>query len=105
MDRVAPRRDPDRCRFVRLEPVTRPLPNLGAPPSDARGEVRLVTPQLDWAGFIRLGFDEIRLAGVASPQVARRLRAALEDLVTVAPPDRQEPMKPARVEDVTPSGA
>ena len=43
---------------------------------------------LDWDGYVRLAFDEIRLAGAGSPQVARRLRAALEGLKTVAPPAR-----------------
>jgi hypothetical protein len=55
--------------------------------------VRLVTPQLNWSGFIRLAFDEIRLAAAASPQVTRRLRATLEDLLSVAPPDRHEPLQ------------
>jgi len=38
-------------------------------------------------------FDEIRLAGAASPQVARRQRAALHDLVSIAPPERQDPLR------------
>jgi uncharacterized membrane protein len=60
---------------------------------DAHGAIRLITPRLDWSGFIRLSFDEIRLAGAASPQVTRRLRAALEDLLSAAPPDRHEPLQ------------
>jgi uncharacterized membrane protein len=44
---------------------------------------------LDWDGYVRLAFDEIRLAGAGSPQVTRRLRAALEDLRTVVPPGRR----------------
>jgi uncharacterized membrane protein len=44
---------------------------------------------LDWDGYVRLAFDEIRLAGAGSPQVARRLRGALEGLKTVAPPARR----------------
>jgi uncharacterized membrane protein len=60
---------------------------------DAHGVQRLVTRELDWSGFVRLCFDEIRLAGVASPQVARRQRAALEDLLSVAPLDRHEPLE------------
>jgi uncharacterized membrane protein len=55
---------------------------------DEDGTLRLVEPVLGWDGFVRLAFDEIRIAGAASPQVPRRLRAALEDLKTVAPPDR-----------------
>lgn len=60
---------------------------------DGGGAVRLITPRLDWSGFVRLSFDEVRLAGAGSPQVARRLRAALEDLLSVATPDRHEPLQ------------
>jgi uncharacterized membrane protein len=59
---------------------------------DADGDVRLIERTLAWEGYVRLAFDELRLAGAASPQVARRLRAALEDLKTVAPPDRHPPL-------------
>jgi uncharacterized membrane protein len=74
-----------------LHDALRQLAHRRLPPTeyrDASGRVRLVTRQLDWSGFVRLAFDEIRLAGAGSPQVARRLRAALEDLLSVAPPDR-----------------
>jgi uncharacterized membrane protein len=37
---------------------------------------------------VRLAFDEIRMVGAGSPQVSRRLRAALVDLRSIAPPDR-----------------
>jgi uncharacterized membrane protein len=59
---------------------------------DARGNVRLVERVMSWEGYVRLAFDELRLAGAGSPQVARRLRAALEDLRTVAPPERRPPL-------------
>ena len=58
---------------------------------DAHGHVRLVERVMSWEGYIRLAFDELRLAGAGSPQVARRLRAALEDLRTVASPERRPP--------------
>jgi uncharacterized membrane protein len=48
-----------------------------------------VVRTLSWDGYVRLAFDELRLAGAAQPQVAPRLCAALEDLKTVAPPERQ----------------
>ena len=35
--------------------------------------VRLVERTLSWDGYVRLAFDEIRLAGASSPQVTRRL--------------------------------
>jgi uncharacterized membrane protein len=59
---------------------------------DEDGVVRLVERTLSWDGYVRLAFDEIRLAGAGTPQVSRRLCAALQDLKTVAPPDRQEPL-------------
>jgi uncharacterized membrane protein len=59
------------------------------PRVDERGAARLVLRRASWEGFVRLGLDEIRLAGAGSVQVGRRLRFLLEDLLTVAPPDRQ----------------
>ena len=57
---------------------------------DDRGELRLVQRVMDWDAYVHLAFDEIRLAGAACPPVVRRLRMALKDLRTVAPPERQE---------------
>ncbi len=48
-----------------------------------------MTRTLSWDEYVRLAFDELRLAGAAQPQVARRLQAALEDLKAVTPPERQ----------------
>jgi uncharacterized membrane protein len=59
---------------------------------DAHGHVRLVERVMSWEGYVRLAFDEIRLAGAGSPQVARRLRAALEDLRRVTSPERRPPL-------------
>jgi uncharacterized membrane protein len=59
---------------------------------DAHGHVRLVERVMSWEGYVRLAFDELRLVGAGSPQVARRLRAALDDLRTVAPPERRPPL-------------
>jgi uncharacterized membrane protein len=55
---------------------------------DSAGCPRLIERVMTWDGYVRLAFDELRLAGAGSPQVSRRLRAALEDLKAVAPPDR-----------------
>ena len=56
---------------------------------DAGGVVRVRVTTMQWEGFVRLAFDELRQAGAGSPQVTRRLTAALEDLLCVAPPDRR----------------
>ena len=56
---------------------------------DERGEVRLIVPVMSWQAYVHLAFDEIRQAGAGSPQVARRMRAALDDLLDYAPPERR----------------
>lgn len=56
---------------------------------DEDDELRLIERVLDWNGYVRLAFDEIRLAAGGYPQVTRRLEAALVDLKTVAPAERQ----------------
>ena len=56
---------------------------------DTDGEVRLVVPSMDWDAYVRLAFVEIRQAGARSPQVSRRLAAALDDLLELAPPERR----------------
>jgi uncharacterized membrane protein len=59
---------------------------------DADGHVRLVERVMTWEGYVRVAFEELRMAGAGSPQVARRLRAALEDLRAVAPSERRPPL-------------
>ena len=51
--------------------------------------MRLITRSMAWEDYVHLAFDEIRMAGAGSPQVTRRLRAALEDLLTIAPLERK----------------
>jgi len=60
---------------------------------DRNGAERLVTRVMTWDDYVHLAFDEIRMAGAGSPQIARRMRAALEDLLTVAPPDRKSSLQ------------
>ena len=48
---------------------------------------------MTWEDYVHLAFDEIRLAGGGSPQVARRMRAALEDLLTIAQAERKAPLQ------------
>jgi hypothetical protein len=43
---------------------------------------------MSWDAYVLLATEEIRLAGAGSPQVTRRLKAALTDLRSVAPADR-----------------
>jgi uncharacterized membrane protein len=60
---------------------------------DDQGTVRLVTRVTTWEDYVHLAFDEIRLAGAGSPQITRRMRAALEDLLTIAPAERKGPLQ------------
>jgi uncharacterized membrane protein len=48
---------------------------------------------MTWEDYVHLAFDEIRIAGAGSPQVARRLHAALADLLEVAPRERKGPLQ------------
>jgi uncharacterized membrane protein len=60
---------------------------------DEDGVVRLITPVMDWEAYVHLAFDEVRLAGAGSPQIARRLTAALTDLIALAPQSRRAPLQ------------
>ncbi|MFR9798810.1 DUF2254 domain-containing protein [Streptomyces sp. MS06] len=60
---------------------------------DRRRAVRLVQPVPSWSELVDLGFAEIRGAAVGSPQVTRRLVAALDDLLLVAPEERRPPLE------------
>lgn len=81
----------DRLHDCLRQLVVRPFPD--GRHRDARGDVRLVVPTIDWGGYVDLAFDEIRRAGRLSPQVPRRLAAALEDLLDIAPADRRAPLE------------
>lgn len=77
----------DRLHDCMRQLARRPFPD-GRYCDDA-GTLRLVQQVMTWPGYVHLAFDEIRLAGAGSPQVARRLQAALRDLLEVAPPERR----------------
>jgi len=48
---------------------------------------------MSWEGYVSLACDEIRHYGEGSVQVARRMRAMLEDLSEIAPPERVAPLE------------
>ena len=78
----------DRLHDILRQLVRRPFPD-GRHRDDA-GEVRLIVPTMSWEGYVDLAFHEIRIAGAGSPQISRRLKAALTDLKSVAPTERAE---------------
>jgi uncharacterized membrane protein len=55
---------------------------------DASGRVRLVYRTPNWEDYVHLAVTEIRQFGEASIQIARRLRAMLEDLIQTVPRER-----------------
>ena len=78
----------DRIHDVLRQLARRPFPDGRY--SDEAGEIRLTVPTMSWEDYVNLAFHEIRMAGAGSPQVSRRLKAALIDLKSVAPADRVE---------------
>ena len=54
------------------------------------GQLRFVYRTPDWSDFVYLAVTEIRQYGSQSVQIARRLRAMLENLVQALPPQRGE---------------
>ena len=55
---------------------------------DAAGRLRLIYRTPDWDDFVRLAVTEIRHFGGESIQVARRLRAMLDNLIQTLPEQR-----------------
>ena len=77
----------DRIHDLLRRLVTRPLSSGRY--ADEHGALRLVVPQVTWDDYLHLAFDEIRHFGAGSLPVPRRMRAALADLLSVAPPERR----------------
>jgi uncharacterized membrane protein len=55
---------------------------------DDEGVVRVVVRTPNWEDFVHMAFKEIRACGAGSMQIARRMRAMLEDLLRLLPPHR-----------------
>lgn len=60
---------------------------------DNTGRLRLILRTPKWDDFVHLSFTEIRHCGAGNVQVARRLRAAIEDLLRTLPGHRQPPLR------------
>jgi uncharacterized membrane protein len=78
----------DRLHDILRQLARRPFPDGRVHGED--GEIRLLVKTMSWENYVHLAFDEIRLAGAGSPQVSRRLVAALTDLRRIALPERIE---------------
>jgi uncharacterized membrane protein len=55
---------------------------------DAAGRARLILRTPNWADFVHIACSEIRACGADSVQVARRMRAMLENLISTLPEQR-----------------
>ena len=77
----------DRLHDCLRQLARRPLPD--GKHRDERGTVRLITAVMTWDDYVHLAFEEIRLAGIQSPQITRRLEAALRDLLSIVPAERR----------------
>ena len=55
---------------------------------DKAGQLRMIMRTPNWDDFVHLACSEIRLYGAENPQVARRLRAMIENLINTLPPHR-----------------
>ena len=77
----------DRIHDILRQLARRPFPDGRF--RDETGELRLIVPTPTWDEYVELAFEEIRLAGGTSPPVARRLKSALEDIVSIAPAERR----------------
>jgi uncharacterized membrane protein len=75
----------------RIHDLLRRIANraIPSPVRGLHGRVLLVLPRPSWDDFVRLGLEEIRVAGATQVQVVRRLDALLDDLAAATPADRQ----------------
>jgi uncharacterized membrane protein len=80
----------DRLHDLLRQLARRPLPDGRVRDDD--GAIRLLVKSMSWEDYVHLAFVEIRIAGAGSPQVCRRLVAALTDLRRVALPERVPPL-------------
>ncbi|MBA3841417.1 MAG: DUF2254 domain-containing protein [Actinobacteria bacterium] len=77
----------DRLHDILRQLARRPFPDGRY--RDSENTVRLTVRTPSWDAYVLLATEEIRLAGAGSPQISRRLVAALTDLKSVAPPERR----------------
>jgi uncharacterized membrane protein len=60
---------------------------------DSAGQVRLVLRTPNWDDFVHIAFTEIRACGANNVQIARRMRAMLENLIRSLPVSRHAALR------------
>ena len=61
---------------------------------DSKGGLRVIFPTPNWDDFVKLAFREIRLYGAENFQIARRLRAMIDNLMKTLPESRRPALAP-----------
>ncbi|MFD7322944.1 DUF2254 domain-containing protein [Streptomyces sp. NPDC059875] len=79
-------------RIVQILAVLAQRPLGSVHHRDRTGAVRLVQDGPGWTDLVDLGFTEVRGCAADSPQVSRRMLAGLDDLLSLAPEERREPL-------------
>jgi uncharacterized membrane protein len=59
---------------------------------DEAGRLRVIFPTPNWEDFVQLSFREVRLYGAENFQIARRLRAMIDNLMETLPERRRPPL-------------
>lgn len=86
----------DRIHDLLRRLAVRPFPTGVA--NDVHDNPRLIWPTESWHDVIVLSFAEIRFYGSGSFQIARRLRAAFDDLIELVSPQRATVLASMRTE-------
>lgn len=60
---------------------------------DGSGRVRVILRTPNWEDFVHISFREIRQCGAGSIQIARRMRAAIENLIQSLPEHRHDALR------------
>ena len=58
------------------------------------GGLRVIFPTPNWDDFVQLAFREIRLYGAENFQIARRLRAMIDNLIAILPESQAPRLAP-----------
>lgn len=82
----------DGLESLLTELARRDLGASGAIADDA-GELRLIYPTPGWDALLDLSLTEIRNFGLSSPQIPRRMRALLDNLLEHTPPARHPALR------------
>ncbi|HEY1909911.1 MAG TPA: DUF2254 domain-containing protein [Vicinamibacterales bacterium] len=64
--------------------------------ADGLGHARVIYRTPNWEDFVHIGCTEIRHYGASNVQIARRLRALLDNLIDSLPTHRHQPVKDER---------